>query len=544
MVYMIKSIRFLVMIIVCLNPVMNVASELYANLPIPSFYGASAGIIMKVLVVGCLMFIIYKNKDQITTKIKDSVDPNSYIDYYFPEYIGIPLKVAIIPLTKAAKFIYGVAGQYASNNKKYMAGAALVSSIGYLAGFPMAGGATGGISAAVGLVQSLRGELAELRKENKELHEVTQKQLVQLSKENDQHHQNTQQQIEKLSEQIQGVTFQIDTLKTDISNKVDGVSEKVEKLSIDLGTITSQMVLLHSKVDARDQKDAERDKQANKLLTIIEEASNKLAGVQKEFAGLVETLIAKSAKKTAKELESINKAMFNIDGKCIEQATTLLNIQAQIGMLLDKQETDEKKFTELLDSVRSSNLSLEEIKAKVNQQDNTLKNIQVIFEEVQNKIESNRSVLLQSINKSIEECFNLSNRVSALESKVDNNQAYTTNMFEKLFQQNNELKQQVALLVERDKKRELELKDWKESQSKESQSLREDLCKTSTYLSDQLNDVKNEVKKGFSKVKKQFDAQKSLPTYEENKDIIKTKKSQKYVDTLKTQLLLAQTKTS
>src|SRR6266436_4110011 len=98
MVYMIKSIRFLVMIIVCLNPVMNVASELYANLPIPSFYGASAGIIssehnfgitkmfsfpdqmlvVKVLVVGCLMFIIYKNKDQITTKIKDSVDPNSY----------------------------------------------------------------------------------------------------------------------------------------------------------------------------------------------------------------------------------------------------------------------------------------------------------------------------------------------------------------------------------------------------------------------------------------------------------------------------------
>ncbi len=181
MAYMLSSIRSFVMILLCLNPVMIVASEYnQMHYPIPgsqASFGGEWGLgvkrlisfpdqmtVIKVIIVGFLMFIVYKNKDQIVDSIKNSIDADSYIDEYFPVYIAGPLKIAVIPLKKAAQFLFGSMEHYIYNNKIYMVGAGGSLVVGYAVGFPITGGALGGVSFIGGMIRSIKQQLENMDK--------------------------------------------------------------------------------------------------------------------------------------------------------------------------------------------------------------------------------------------------------------------------------------------------------------------------------------------------------------------------------------------
>lgn len=433
--------------------------------------------VIKVIIVGFLMFIVYKNKDQIADSIKNSMDPDSCIDEYFPVYIAGPLKIAVIPLKKAAQFLFGCTKKYIYNNKIYMVGTGGSCAIGYVTGFPMIGGAVGGASFVAGLVQSLRQELAELRRENKTMHEATQQQMekgfTNVDQKAEEHKKEVlnkiDQEVGKLSDQIGGITDQIKKLSSDVSDNIENVGEKVEKLSGELQKATEQMVRLHSN---RDIKDA-------KLFKKLEETSDELAMAQKSLADLVASSMAEAFEKTKKEFEEINKGILLIDGKQNDQAVVLTKVQQNIGLLLDNRDADEKKFTKLLDAIQSSSLSLENVKTKTCNQESVLVSIQSALD----KMHKDRESLSGSVNQSIVQCADMADRISKLENKVDTNQVVVIELLKK----NNEaLLLRMELLERRSIEKETilltKISDMEEERKKANALLRQDLDKTAKKL--------------------------------------------------------------
>lgn len=517
MTSMINYFRSFAMIILCLNFAMNRASE-HNYFPVPQLYGASAGMVSfnndwntnfllsqkrQIITIATAIIVVsivyYMYKQNTAKKVKDAAldEMHSYIDNLekkmsacidkFPGCPVIVKKYLKETISKSiAEHIANIRNssiRYIKKNKKYFI-SLTAAPVGMWLSYPVTGGAVAMLGVVYGAIQSAREEIAEFRKETEKLFAETNQNIKKGFENSEQNAENNkneliekiEQEVQGVSKNIEGISNQIHQLQDNLGEKIEGTSNKVEKLSTELGTITSQIVLLHNKVDVRDQKDVERDEKANKLLAIVEEASNKLASVQKEFVGLIENLIEKSDEKAKKEFDRINKLIVDIDGKQTDQTKSLLKVQNQIGTLLDKNETTGKTLTQLLDTIQSSNASLEEIKIKANTQDNAMQNIQAVLEKVQKKIHENHDALLMSVSEAVKQCSNLSSRVTSLENKVDGHDK----SMQLLLQQNKKLEERVDKLL-------LVIEDLKNNNQKDNKILREEFQKTATQMGNQLN---------------------------------------------------------
>jgi hypothetical protein len=513
-----KHIRFLAMIVVCINPITVIASD-YRSLPVPPLYGASAGIgfvnggdnlraidkmfsfvnhkqqiIMLATGIVVLSIIYYMYKQNTVGNVKKAAleEIRSYIetiqkkmDACIDKLPGCPLVVKkYLKETLSKSFAEYTANipkamiRYIRKNRIYLMSVGLVP-VGIACSHPVMGGAMGMAGMGYGFFKSLSEEVAAFREENKDLHKIT------------------QEKIEKLSDQIQGITDQLDQLKIDLGNKVDGMSDKLNKLSQELGTITIQMLSLHEKIDIRNQKDDQRDNQMTELLEKLEKANSQFNEAQKNFVEVVEGLIKKSDEKSAEEFKNINEAMLKIDEKNVRQGEIIENIQIKISTLLDSHEANRKKCTELLDSVNMNTLFLENVKKDLSKQSEVSQNIQKVLDAVHHKINENHKALLTSISESVKQCSDLSSRMTTLESKVERDQEYNKEMFKKLSQQNEQLKNQIEQMkeenVERDKKLFQIIENLEKNQKKEHEDLRNGLETTAANFDKQFNSVHNKL---------------------------------------------------
>jgi len=529
MANVLKYIRSLMMIIVCINPIMMVASERF---PVPPLYGASAGIgfvygsnnytfdrmflsfahnkqQIIIIATGIIVLSIacYMYQQNTLGKVKSAAlqEMHLYIESLqkkmdacidkFPGCPEVVKKYFKETISKSiAEHIANIRNsslRYIKKNKKYFI-SLTAAPVGMALSYPVTGGAVAMLGVVYGAIQSAREEIAEFRKETEKLFAETNKNIkdgFENSAQNAENNKNEvlktiQQEVSGLAHQIKAITTSIDELKSDLGNKVDGASEKAEKLSEDLGKITLQMVSLHNKIDTRNEKDDARDEQFSELIKNLENATNQFNQSKTDFIGLVEELIKKSDEKSAEEFRKINEAMSKIEGNNKDQVEELQKIQTQISQLLDKQETEEKVFTDLLDTIKSSNISLEETKVKVTQQDQALNILQNTLEKVQNNIENNKDELLKSIKTSIHQCADLSERMTKLELKVESSEQYNKEMFEKLMEQNKKLQVHLSLLEQK-------MIELVENHKKENENLRKNLKENADRLS---AEVKAEVK--------------------------------------------------
>ncbi|HLJ31363.1 MAG TPA: hypothetical protein VKU36_02915 [Candidatus Babeliales bacterium] len=539
-----KHIRFLAMIVVCINPITVIASD-YRNLPVPPLYGASAGIgfvnggdnlraidkmfsfvnhkqqiIMLATGIVVLSIIYYMYKQNTVGNVKKAAleEMNAHIEALqkkmsscidnipAPEAVKKYLKESMVKsIAEYIANIHNSSVRYIKKNKKYFI-SLTAAPIGMALSYPVTGGAVAMLGIVYGAIQSAREEIAEFRAETEKLFAETNKNIKDGFENSDKKAEENKEAVlteiksktEELSEKIETITTHIDQLKTDLGNKVDGIDDKVDSLSQKLGTITVQMISLHTKIDERNGKDSQKDEQMNELFEQLEVVTQKFDTAKECFIQFVSTMIEESAQKTETEFKIVNEEIAKIDQNQIGHAHALVSIQEKIGHLLDQHESDEKKFIEILDSVKSTNLSLEEIKQTATHHKDLFTNL---FENIQKKINENKEDLLNTIEQTIKECSSLSHRMSQLELKVEKDQKYNKEMFERLSEQNDKLKEQIALLIKRDQERENKLNAWQESDKKDKENLRKDLKTVAGQIINQVDGVKEEIQRSFHNIK-------------------------------------------
>lgn len=498
-----KHIRLFMMGALCLHSVTTVASE--GRMPVPpSLYGTSYGIstvvpgnynifsknfmvscsdkkkeiliIATMIVVASIVYYVYQQRYLHKAKDQALAEMNSYIDtlkakldycidsipmpYTVKEYFKKSLAQSIAECVANGR---NAAQRYIQKNKKYFI-SLTAAPTGVFFGYPVTGGALAMLGVVYGAVQSAREEIAEFRQETEKLFAETNKHIregfqnVESNAENNKQEvlQKIETEVGSLFQQIENITGQINQLRNDVGDKVDCVGEKVEALSGELREATEQMIRLHS----------DRDKKDDELVAKLEDASNKLAGAKEDFIVLVEKMMEESAAARKKEFDAIQRQLLAIETKETEQAEVLSDVQSKISMLLDTQENNDKQFVQLLDSVRSSNLSLEEMQGNAQRQEKVLMSFSNILDDVQMKIQKNREDLLGAIATSVEQCSTLSGRVQQLETTVKSNHSYTVNGFEQISEQNAELKKMIERMQQEKEELFVELNAMKDEQKK------------------------------------------------------------------------------
>jgi|GEM_PF-4528568 len=251
---------------------------------------------------------------------------------------------------------------------------------------------SGQVAEVSGKVAEIKEQIEGVQKELSQKIDGTNTQVEQLRAQNIEAHDKTQKQVGGLSEQM------------------GGFGNKLEQLSGELTQATAQMVELNK----------DRDEKDKGLLEKIEATNKEFASVQENFVRSVTALISSSSEETKKAFETINTTISQVNVRQSGQGTVLVGVQEQISRLLDKRNEDEKRAVELLDAVKASNISLADFRGTLDGQKTVLKALERGFQEIQ----GDRANLLESIQQSIEQCSSVSERLSNLENKVDKNYEY------------------------------------------------------------------------------------------------------------------------
>ena len=492
----VRTISFFILAMLCINSLGVLASGYRTYYPVP-VYGSSLAVsntydnvakdflkhnnqqvmmIATMIVIVSIVYYVYQQhyhnqaQEKALTEMKsyveklkekldgciDSIPMPSMVNAYLKESLAKSIAEYVANGRKAAL-------RYVQKNKKYFI-SLTAAPTGMFLGYPVMGGAVAMLGVMYGAIQSAREEIAEFRQETEKLFAETNKNVKEGFQNAEENAENNKKEVlnkietevGSLSQKIGEITVEIQKLHSDVGNKVDGVGEKVEVLSGELQKATEQMIQLHSD---RDEKDEE-------LIKKLENATDKLTGAKQEIVALIENMIQESGTATREQIGEIQKQLSQVKDDQLEKTKVLIDVQTKISELLDRQEHNDKQATQLLDSVRSSNLSLEEIHGNVQRQEKAFTNFGNVLDDVQKKIQNNRDDLLKAVAESVEQCSDLSSKVQQLEKRVEDNHLYTVNGFEKISKQNVKLKNMIKRMQQEKEQLSSDLKTMKEEQQK------------------------------------------------------------------------------
>jgi hypothetical protein len=440
MVRVMKYIRFLVMIGLCLNSGTMVAAEQWKYIPVPGFqegqkitgdtsfamknimssilgYAAdNPKLVLLQIAAGCLVLILYRmhqknlwgSANNPLTQINDSVKSgvDSYINQ-LPGPVKASLYLAAKPLQVVVSFSCGSVKKYVTNNKRYMLGGGIPLVVGWASGFPIIGGMIGGVSFTVGFIQSVRQELQDFREENKASHGETHKKIDELSS---QAEKNKEAVIAKIDTDIKVLSNQINEIQEQISEqvsalgervnaKIDGVDSKVVGLSYQLEELKNGITDLASRFDTLQQND---DQRARELRQTIEKTNENLNLAQKKFNEMTDMVgkrVEESQKKVEEHLASTTvlfEQLMSRSDKAASEAKEQLNA-------INIEQTEQAKKNEQLQQ------TVNELLNKSDEHKNLLKVTEKCLEDLSKSITQaeqqnvDQSTLLNTIHKSQQE---------------------------------------------------------------------------------------------------------------------------------------------
>jgi len=350
-------------------------------------------------------------------------------------------------------YLFGGIANYASNNKKFISAALLLHVAGRALGqqtpFNMASGGT----AVFGY---FKGVLDRHHQENMAEHGITRGQLTVLQQGQNalkkevtdqgeatrlQAEKNKQEVLNKLGqetkalsskiEQVQAaITKEVSALGESVNSKVDVVDVKVTGLSGQLKTMTKEIVDLAGRFDELHKDSVQKDQRSEELLGQLKKANSDLVSTKESFDFLLQKVMTEM-----KELaEGTTQQLTAMQSQAISQGESLEQVQAKVDQLLQGA-TNNNQLLESVQKIQQSNnqqlIDLSEVVKQTSEKD------KVRFEFLENMFKSQEASTLS-----------LTTQMSELSGVQENIEKSVGTLFSRMESMEIELSQMKAGLAE------------------------------------------------------------------------------------------------
>lgn len=361
MIGVMKHIRLLIMVGLCLNPITVISSEWINNIAVPgseevaeksAFLAEGFSevvisnpllvIIPAVMAAGGLLFcgrdeICQMSKAKYQKLAQELKSSGETIEQQINDNKA-PLGPKYV-LMWALRPIFGGIPSYITHNKWHMAVAALLSLAGRLFGHPFIGAGLGGTTLTVGWFNQgfakVQQDIEKLRKENEALHRKTQEQISGLSSDIASVSEKIDVAKKEINTEIQNLGDQVQNVGDQLNTKIDDISTKVENLNQDLKDVPEQLINLLDSVRAIDDKEGQRDQKIEELFARLAQANKDYLSAQENLGVLSKKCIEKLGELTASTTKQLSAIQLQSDNQ-EEKIDALLEKEAECNQILKR----------------------------------------------------------------------------------------------------------------------------------------------------------------------------------------------------------------